>query len=86
MNLETQLAEIRRLDDLINRKATDSLDELAEKFKIGRSTMKRHLKSFKEQLDAPVAYDREVKFYYYTKPFNLASKIEAIVKGREKNS
>lgn len=65
-----------RLHDLIKRKATGSLDTLAEKFGVGRSTMSRYIEDFKFEFDPPLAYDRTAHTYYYTEPFELKIWVE----------
>ena len=83
MNIHNQIREFKRLDDLIARSATGTLEQLAEKFGMSESSMKRHLRDFKDTFDAPVAYDREAGTYHYTKPFNLMAQIERLLKGRD---
>ena len=83
MNMRDLILEFKRLDDLIHRRATESPDKLAEKFGMSESSMKRHLREFKDTFDAPVVYDREAETYHYTKPFNLMAQIERLLKGRD---
>ena len=71
-----QQDNINRLHDLVKRKATGSLDTLAEKFGVGRSTMSRYIEEFKMEYDPPMAYDRLKHTYYYTKPFELKIWVE----------
>ena len=49
MKLHDQRNQINRLHDLIKRKSTGSLDTLAEKFGVGRSTMSRYIDNFKQE-------------------------------------
>ena len=67
---------INRLHDLVKRKATGSLDTLADKFGVGRSTMSRYIDDFKQEFDAPLAYDRHSRSYYYTEPFEVRVWVE----------
>ena len=83
MNIHDQILELSRLDDLITRSATGTLEQLAEKFDMSESSMKRHLRDLKDTFDAPVVYDREAETYHYTKPFNLMAQIERLLKGRD---
>ena len=71
MNWHDNTQNLRRLHDLINRKATGTLNDLAATFGICRSAMSLHLENYKATFDAPVAYDRSRLTYYYTEPFEL---------------
>lgn len=70
-----------RLHDLIKRKSTGSLDTLANQFGVGRSTMSRYIDEFKEEFNAPIAYDRHANSYYYTEPFEVRVWVEIRRKG-----
>jgi predicted DNA-binding transcriptional regulator YafY len=78
-----QQDNINRLHDLVKRKATGSLDTLAEKFGVGRSTMSRYIEDFKMEFDPPLAYDRLGHTYYYTEPFDLKVWVEIRRGGRQ---
>ena len=84
MSLHKKSALTKRLDDLIKRKATGTLRELASKFNVSISTMQRYLDEFKEEFAAPVAFDRVHSTYYYTEPFELILTIEVHVNGEQK--
>lgn len=47
MNLHVHFKKYERLDDLINRKATGSLNELATKFGKSKRSMSRLIEEFK---------------------------------------
>jgi predicted DNA-binding transcriptional regulator YafY len=84
MNLNA-IAKIKRLDDLIRRKATGTLDQLAESFEDSVSTMSRHIEDLKRDFNAPVKYHRTDLTYYYSEPFELTILIEVCLNGcREK--
>lgn len=76
MKMHDQRDLINRLHDLVKRKATGSLDTLAEKFGVGKSTMSRYIEEFKEEFEPPLAYDRTGHTYYYTEPFDLKVWVE----------
>jgi predicted DNA-binding transcriptional regulator YafY len=76
MKMHDRRNYINRLHDLVKRKATGSLDTLADKFGVGRSTMSRYIDDFKQEFDAPLAYDRNVHSYYYTEPFEVRVWVE----------
>jgi predicted DNA-binding transcriptional regulator YafY len=84
MKIHDQRDHINRLHDLIKRKATGSLDTLAEKFHVGRSTMSRYIDEFKQEFEPPLAYDREGHSYYYTEPFDLKIWVEIRRNGERK--
>ena len=76
MKIHDQQEHINRLHDLVKRRATGSLNTLAEKFGVGRSTMSRYIDEFKQTYDPPLAYDRGQQTYYYTQPFELKIWVE----------
>jgi predicted DNA-binding transcriptional regulator YafY len=76
MKMLYQLDLFNRLHDLVKRKATGSLDTLAEKFGVGRSTMSRYIDEFKQEFEPPLAYDRLGHTYYYTEPFEIKIWVE----------
>jgi predicted DNA-binding transcriptional regulator YafY len=76
MKMLDQRDLFNRLHDLIKRKATGSLDTLAEKFGVGKSTMSRYIEEFKLEFEPPLAYDRTGHTYYYTEPFELKIWVE----------
>ncbi len=85
MKMHHRHDHINRLHDLVKRKATGSLDTLAEKFGVGRSTMSRYIDEFKQEFDPPLAYDRAGHTYYYTEPFDLKVWVEIKRSDGEKN-
>ena len=84
MNLQARIKHAKRLDDLIRCKQTGELPHLANKFGVCVSTMIRYLEEFKTDFDAPVAFDRMNKRYYYTEPFELIIQIEVCRNGIRK--
>ena len=64
MQLEEKLKRLRRLDDLIRRKATGSPDQLAYKLDVSRRTVFR-LIDFLRNFGAPIAYCGVKQRYYY---------------------
>ncbi len=76
MKMHDRRNDINRLHDLIKRKATGPLDALADRFGVGRSTMSRYIDDYKQEFDAPLAYDRNARSYYYTEPFEVRVWVE----------
>jgi predicted DNA-binding transcriptional regulator YafY len=55
---------LKHLDDLINRKATGSPDELAKKMNLSRSVLMEYLRDMKE-LGFPIKFSKHRNCYYY---------------------
>lgn len=70
MDFLEQLRLLRRLHDLIQRKATGSTNELADKLKISRASLYRKIEILKE-FGAPIKYDHHRSCYYYEDAFEL---------------
>jgi len=56
---------VRRMDTLIRRKATGNPGEFAQRLGMSKSGMHYMLRKLKEDLGAPVAYDKRRGCYYY---------------------
>ncbi len=67
------LVRLSRLDRLIRMKATGSPEQLAEKLGLSRSTLFEDISFLKEEMGAPISYDRHRPsyFYEYIPKFNL---------------
>jgi len=59
------LAKISRLDALIRRKATGDPKELADKLEISRSSLFELISYLKEEMRAPIIYNRNRPSYVY---------------------
>lgn len=68
MSFIEQLLLLRRLHNLVQRKATGSSEELMEKLNVSKSGLYRQLELLKN-LGAPVRYDRAEQRYYYASEF-----------------
>ncbi|WP_420577028.1 hypothetical protein [Ekhidna sp.] len=55
---------LKRMDDLIRRRATGSPEQFATKMGMDRSTLMRYLSELRE-LDAPIYFDPIKQSYYY---------------------
>lgn len=64
MSLLKAIERIKRMDDLISRKATGTPDEFAEKLGISKSMLMVNLIELKE-MGALVKYDIHKQAYYY---------------------
>ena len=68
MSFIEQLLLLRRLHDLVQRRATGSTPELMEKLEVSKSGLYRQLELLKN-LGAPIRYDRAEQRYYYAGEF-----------------
>ena len=59
------LVKLDRLDNLIRHKATGSPDELAERLGLSRSSLFDIIAFLKEEMRAPIYYDRNRPSYMY---------------------
>ena len=66
MSLLKYIDRLKRMDDLIRRKATGNAEEFAEKLGISTSQLFQDLKEMKE-LGAPVNYCHVSRSYLYTR-------------------
>ena len=64
MNMIKYLERIKRMDDLIRRKATGTSWEFAKNMNISRSTLMEYIDLLK-CMGAPIAYDKFRNSYYY---------------------
>ena len=55
---------LKRMDDLIRRRATGTPEQFAEKMGMDRSTLMRYLSELRK-LDAPIYFDPVKQSYYY---------------------
>lgn len=67
------LVRVFEIHRLIAEGGHPSLDTLAEQCGVNARTVKRDLRTLREEFDAPLAHSRERGGYYYSKPFNLDS-------------
>jgi predicted DNA-binding transcriptional regulator YafY len=71
MSLLKYFNRLKRMDDLIKRKATGCADEFAEKIGISRSQLMQDLKELRE-LGAPIEFCAVRNSYLYTRNCNLS--------------
>jgi biotin operon repressor len=71
MSLLKYIDRLKRMDDLIRRKATGCTNEFAEKLNISRSQLLQDLKELRE-LGAPIEFCPISKSYLYTKNCTLS--------------
>lgn len=64
MSLLKYIERLKRIDDLIRRKATGNPEEFAKKLNISRSQLLQDLKELKE-LGAAIEYSFNSRSYYY---------------------
>jgi hypothetical protein len=65
--MEKQFRRILAFDELIRRKATGSPEDMAQRFDISVSLVKKIIRCMREILNAPIAYNRIRQSYIYTK-------------------
>ncbi len=70
MSLNQQLQLLKRLHELIRRKATGTPEQLAARLEMSRANMYRYLEELKT-FGAPVKYCKFRRCYYYEEPFEL---------------
>ena len=70
MTIFKQLAQLKRMDNLIRRKATGTPDQLAERLEVSRATIFRYLDELKA-FGADIRYCKERRSYIYSEPFEL---------------
>lgn len=68
MSLLKYIHRLKRMDDLIRRKATGTPEEFAAKLGLGKSVLMEELSELRE-LGAKIAYCRERRSYYYEQSF-----------------
>ncbi|MDZ4810483.1 MAG: HTH domain-containing protein [Bacteroidota bacterium] len=81
MSLLKYIERLKRMDDLIRRKATGKADEFATKLGISRSQLLQDVKELRE-LGAPIAYCYTSQSYIYTRPYSLTFNMEIIRGGK----
>lgn len=70
MSLLKYIERLKRMDDLIRRKATGTPDEFAARLGLGKSVLMDELRELKE-LGAEITYCRQSNSYYYEQEFIL---------------
>lgn len=65
--MEEQLKRVIAFNALIRRKATGSPADMARRFDISVSLVKKIIRCMREILDAPIEYNRDRRSYVYTK-------------------
>lgn len=65
------LVRVFQIHRLITERHYPSLDDLAEQCGVNPRTVKRDLRTLREEFAAPLAHDRTKGGYYYAHPFNL---------------
>ena len=86
MSLLKYVERLKRMDDLIRRRATGSAREFSEKMHVSESQLFLELKEMKE-LGAPIDYCSSTRSYYYVKSCRLVLdfKEEGGLKGGRNN-
>ena len=86
MSLLKYIDRLKRMDDLIQRKATGSAREFSEKMNVSQSQLFLELKEMRE-LGAPIEYCSVTRSYYYLKNCRLILDFKAegkVLKGGRK--
>lgn len=82
MKIFMYIDRLNLLHKLIIQKRTGTPEELANRLRISSSRLYCILDEMK-CYDAPIAYSRQLRTYYYTEPFELSISIE--IKGLNNN-
>ncbi len=77
MSLLKYVARVKRMDDLIRRKATGTPDEFAQRLGISKSMLMLNLMELK-QLGAPVKFSHIEQTYYYENNGRFILQFESI--------
>lgn len=59
------LVKLNRLNHLIRRQATGTPEELAERLDISRSSLFEIISYLREEMQAPILYDKYIRSYVY---------------------
>lgn len=70
MNEIKYLERLKRINEIIKSKSSGTPKEFAQKLKISESHLYCCINEMKE-MGAPVDYDRNLRYYFYTKKFDL---------------
>ena len=81
MSLLKYIERLKRMDDLIRRKATGKAEEFAGKLGISRSQLLQDVKELRE-LGAPIEYSQTIQSYIYTKPCSLNIDLNSVKSGK----
>ena len=76
MSLLKYIDRLKRMDDLIRRRATGNPEQFSQKLNISRSQLLQDLKELKE-LGAPVDYCPVAHSYHYTRECQLLLNFES---------
>lgn len=79
MSILKYLQRAKRMDDLIQRKATGNSEEFARKLGISRSVLMEHLRDLRE-MGAPIHYSEVCESYYYAQEFGIFLRKQEIKK------
>lgn len=71
MSLMKYVKRLKRMDDLIRRKATGKAEEFARKLGVSRSQLLQDLKELREE-GAPIEFDTYQQTYYYSRDYILS--------------
>jgi len=63
--------KISVIHQLISSKKYPNREKIADELGVNKRTITRYIRWMKEQVGAPVAFDKKNNGYYYTKPFDL---------------
>ncbi len=67
----SQTERIYFIHSSIKRKGNVNVREISEKFEIDPRTAKRDIQYMRERMGAPLVYDQKLRFYNYSKSYNL---------------
>ncbi len=70
MKLIFYIERIEMIQRLIQQRSTGSPSEMAKRLNISVSRLSRIIEELRDQ-GAPIRYDRQLKTYYYSEPYEI---------------
>ncbi len=81
MSLLKYIERLKRMDDLIRRRATGKANEFAEKLGISRSQLMQDVKELRE-MGAPIEFCQTNQSYIFTRPCSLSIDLDKVKGGK----
>lgn len=72
----TRMVRLHLIDQLLNSRASVTLTEFLETLEVSQATFKRDLEYLRDQLNAPIVYDRDINAYRFERRSATGPKYE----------
>lgn len=72
----TRMVRLHLIDQLLNSRASVTLNEFLDTLEVSQATFKRDLEYLRDQLNAPIVYDRDIKAYRFERRSASGPKFE----------